>query len=90
MEIFKLLDFQSTLKPTWNDTHTIVLENANFFWRNADLGELKKMWKNNYSISYMNDYFNRSDPDEIFLALLHLSRMNQIGKRKSGLFEGIR
>lgn len=75
--------------PNWEWTDIeIVLENCNFFWRRSHLRELREMWDKNYSIQYMANYFDR-DPDEILLALLHLSKENRVSKRKFGLFGGI-
>jgi hypothetical protein len=58
----------------------IVLEDMNFIWEQSDLREVKKMWKMNFSIKYMAEYFDR-DPDEILLALIHLAKDDRIKSR---------
>lgn len=70
------------VKPRRN--RVIVLESLNFFWDEWELNEIAKMWKSNFSVKYMADYFDR-DPDEILPALIHLAKEERIIKRKCGL-----
>lgn len=62
----------------------IVLDGLDFLWDRPELNELAFLWKKNFSVYYMAEYFER-DPDEILLALLHLSRSGRIERRPGGL-----
>lgn len=65
----------------------IVLEDLDFLWDRSELREIVQMWQKNFSLHYMAEYLER-EPDEIFLALLHLSRNKRIEARKGGILGG--
>ncbi|MBB6446492.1 hypothetical protein [Bacillus benzoevorans] len=65
----------------------IVLEGLDFIFDRYELREIVEMWKKGFSVYYMSEYLER-EPDEIFLALLHLSRNKRIEARKGGFFGG--
>lgn len=75
-----------TKEPPLN--RILVLEDLDFVWDESELKDVRKMWNQELTVYYMADYFNR-DPDELVLATLHLAREGKIGKRKSGLLDGI-
>lgn len=62
----------------------IVCEDLNFIWEQSELREIKRMWKMNFSVKYMAEYFDR-DPDEILIALIHLAKDDRIQSRIYGL-----
>lgn len=62
----------------------IVLDGLDFLWDSEELREVALMWKKGFSIYYMSEYLKR-DPDEILLALMHLSRVGRITSRAGGL-----
>jgi hypothetical protein len=63
----------------------IVLENLNFIFDESELNEINELWDKDSSLTDIAEYFKR-DPDEIFLALFHLSREKKIKRRRGGLF----
>jgi hypothetical protein len=67
----------------------IVLEELNFIWDEEELIDLASQWYEGISVAEMAKYFKR-DPDEIVLAVMHLSREGKIGQRKGGLAGGKR
>ncbi|MBM4762735.1 hypothetical protein [Bacillus sp. B15-48] len=67
----------------------IVLEDMDFLWDEPELNELADLWERGISIKQMAYRFDREDPDEVILALLHLAREDRIRRRKGGLLLGI-
>lgn len=63
----------------------IVLEDLDFIWDRAELSEMKQMWEEGKTIYDMAYRFDRKE-EEVFLALLHLSRHGRITKRLGGVF----
>lgn len=78
---------ESHLRNPRNE-RVIVLEGLDFFWDQPELEEIAEMWEKGLSPMYMANHFDR-DPDEIFLALLHLARDKRIERRKGGLLLGL-
>ncbi|MDF2790457.1 MAG: hypothetical protein K0S80_3558 [Neobacillus sp.] len=66
----------------------IVCEDLDFLWDEHELMELAVMWRCGSSVEGMTKYFNRNDPDEVVLALIHLAREDKIKARKLGLKGG--
>lgn len=66
----------------------VVLDDLDFVFDEGELMDIKEMWEQELSIYYMGTYFDR-DPDELLMAIIHLSREEKINRRKSGLLEGI-
>jgi len=63
----------------------IVLDDLDFIWDRAELSEMKQMWEEGKTLYEMAYRFDRKE-EEVFLALLHLSRHGRITKRLGGVY----
>ena len=67
------------------DEIEIALEDLDFIWCRSELKEMRKMWNEGKCLYDMAYHFDRKE-EEVFMALLHLSRNGRIKKRVGGVY----
>jgi predicted Rossmann fold nucleotide-binding protein DprA/Smf involved in DNA uptake len=72
------------LKPA-RKNRIVILEEMNFVFDEPELTEIAGMWQEGKHINCIAKHFDR-EPDEMLLALLHLSREGKIERRRGGLY----
>lgn len=63
----------------------VILEHLDFLYDWSELLELIIIWERGLSLRYASEYFERPIA-EIMLAIMHLSRIDKIKRRRGGLF----
>jgi hypothetical protein len=83
--LLALIHLATTDEEKYRQHNIIILEHLDFLWDWSELRELCVIWERGLSRKYASNYFERPMA-EIVLAVMHLSRIGKIKRRKGGLF----